>query len=114
MSTSSTASCAAALLRATITATASPTWLTSSTAIDGWPGLTMSGVTGQAQGIEPCSSATSRPVRTATTPAGGVVAPARGRGRARAGGLLSPGRGAGPPTRAPGGGGGGGGGAAGG
>ena len=68
MSTSSTASCAAALLRATMTATASPTWLTVSTAIDGCPGLTMSGVTGQAHGIEPCSSAKSRPVKTATTP----------------------------------------------
>src|ERR687893_2843156 len=74
MSTSSRASAAAALLRATITATASPTWLTSSTAIDGWPGLTMSGVTGQAQGIEPCSSATSRPVRTATTPGASCAA----------------------------------------
>ena len=34
-----------------MSATASPTWLTSSTAIDGWPGLTMSGVTGQAHGM---------------------------------------------------------------
>jgi hypothetical protein len=55
------------LLRPTITATASPTWLTSSTATDGWPGLTMSGVTGQAQGKEPCSSAKSAPVKTAMT-----------------------------------------------
>src|SRR6476660_10296160 len=68
MSTSSTASCAADLLRATITATASPTWLTSATATDGCPGLTISGVTGQAQGMEPCSSAKSRPEKTATTP----------------------------------------------
>ena len=38
----------------------------------------MSGVTGQAQGIEPCSSARSRPVKTATT-SGAVLGRARRR-----------------------------------
>ncbi len=58
----STASTAAVRVRATTIATASPTWFTVSTAIEGWPGLTMSGVTGQAQGMVPCSSLKSCPV----------------------------------------------------
>src|SRR6266536_316898 len=62
------ASSAAARERATTTATASPTWRTSSTAIGGWSGWTMSSVTGHAHGRLPCTSATSRPLYAATTP----------------------------------------------
>ena len=64
----SSASWALALSRATTTATASPTWLTVSTAIDGCPGFTMSGVTGHAQGMTPWVSAKSWPEKAATTP----------------------------------------------
>src|SRR6266511_3395632 len=54
--------------RAATTATVSPTWRTSSTAIGGWSGCTMSSVTSQAHGRVPCTSATSRPLNAATTP----------------------------------------------
>ena len=67
-SIASSASWALALSRAAITATASPTWLTVSTARLGWPGFTMSGVTGQAHGMVPWVSAKSRPEKAATTP----------------------------------------------
>ena len=47
---------------------ASPTYRTSSTAIGGCAGITMSGVTGQAQGRLPCSAAKSAPEYAAMTP----------------------------------------------
>jgi hypothetical protein len=68
MSMASRASWADTLSRAAITATASPTWFTWVTARLGAPGLTMSGVTGQAQGRSPWVAAKSWPVNTATTP----------------------------------------------
>ena len=58
---SSSASAAAYRSRATTHATISPPYRTVSTAIDGCSGMTMSGVTGQAQGSEPCSAAKSAP-----------------------------------------------------
>ena len=58
----SSASCALTLSRAAMTATASPTWFTCVTARLGAPGLTMSGVTGHAQGRLPWVSAKSWPV----------------------------------------------------
>src|SRR4051812_789594 len=64
----SSASSAAARDRATTTATASPTWRTSSTAIGGGSGCTMSSAAGQAHGRLPCMSATSRPLNAVTTP----------------------------------------------
>ncbi len=53
---------------ATTQATASPAYRTSSTAIGGWSGMTMSSVTGHAHGRLPCSPARSRPLNAATTP----------------------------------------------
>ena len=56
MSMSSSASAAAYRSRATTAATISPAYRTVSTAIGGCGGMTMSSVTGQAHGSEPCSA----------------------------------------------------------
>src|ERR1700724_1461256 len=64
----SRASAAAYRSRATTQATGSPEYRTSVTAIGGWSGSTMSGVTTHAQGSPPCSPARSAPLKTATTP----------------------------------------------
>src|SRR6516162_11458033 len=68
--TSISASASAAVYRslATTAATISPTYRTVSTAIGGWSGITMSSVTGQAQGTLPCSAAKSAPEKAAITP----------------------------------------------
>ena len=67
-SMAASASTAEARSRAATTATASPMWRTSSMASGVWVGATMSAVTGHAQGCTPMVSATSAPVKAATTP----------------------------------------------
>jgi hypothetical protein len=66
--TDSTASAAWYRVSATTTATASPTYRTSSTASGRWSGMTVSSVTGHAVGSGPYSPMRSSPENAATTP----------------------------------------------